>query len=126
MRFTTVMTFLALIALTLGACGGEDSGKGSHPAANMSGDELDPNPSSIVPALVDTKGMTVAQLEAKVEEVEAIHDALMEKMDAIRPKGEADVSNKASMAKLMQVTADMKALREQMQAYEAAIDAQER
>ncbi len=125
MRHASILAILVLTAFTLGACGGDDSGNGNDPVG-FSDDGLDPAPSSKVPALVDTKGMTVAQLEKKVEEIEALHDVLMEEMGEMAKANRGGAPSPEEARKLMQVTADMRALREQMLAYENAIDALER
>ena len=121
MRHATVLAFLVLLVLTLGACGGKDSGSGNEAGIPPGGfPEL--APSSDVPALVDTAGMTEAELEAKLEEIEKIHEAKMDEMLALSSVSKDRVKGQ----KLLQATADMKALSAQIMIYDAAIDALDR
>jgi hypothetical protein len=116
MRFVAVLAITLSITISLGGCGGDDSGEFSE-------DMLDPGPSSRVPALVDPAGMTEAQLEAELERVEGLHDELMEEMQKLSPRARDGAMDPETAREMMQINADMKALREQMNAYDEAIDA---
>lgn len=116
MRHTVVLGITLLVAFTLGACGGEGSG-------DVPGDVLDPAPSSNLPAVVDTTGMSEAELEAKIEEIEALHDTKMEELQALAPKVKDGAGSSKATREMMQLHADMRALREQMKVYDDALDA---
>lgn len=127
MRHAATLTILVLFVLTLGACGGEDSGNGSDLAGSQHGTpDLDDipelAPSSDVPALVDTTGMTEAQLEAKLEEIEELFDAKMEEMRDLTKRMTAGGMKPGMSTKIMQVTADQRALAALITAYDKAID----
>ncbi len=123
MRNTAVLSFLVVLALALGACGSEDSGEGGIDSEGVPDSFRDTAPSSNVPALVDTTGMTEAQLEAKVEEIEKLIDANMEEMRELSAGMQPGSMDPEKSKKLMQVTADGNALRSQLMKYDEAIDA---
>jgi hypothetical protein len=130
MRHVATSAVLILLTLTLGACGDESSKNDSGPGVSPDGipdgfpDGIpDLVPSSDVPALLDTAGMTEAQLEAKVEEIDTLIDEVMAEMETLSEGATPGGMNSAKAQRLVQVTADMRALAAQVQAYEAALDA---
>ena len=137
MRYAAALAFLVVLTLALGACGNGESGTSGDPAVPSDGvpggippdglaDLLETAPSGNVPALGDTTGMTVAQLEAKVEEIEKLADANMEEMRALTTRLRSGGMDQATSRKLMQVTADGNALRKLLMDYDKAIDALDR
>jgi len=125
MRHAATLIIILLTAFTLGACGGDDSGDSNGPEVGPDGFPKFA-PSKDLPAMVDTEGMTEAQLEAKIEELEALHDAKMEEMGKLVKERGGGAPTGPEARKIMQMNDDMKVLREQMVKYEAALDALDR
>ncbi len=121
MRYPAILTLLVVLALSLGACGGEDSGTGGDGLGAMPA-----APSGDVPPAVDITGMTRELLEAKVEETERLIEAKMDEMRVLGQKRAPGSIDPEMARQTMQLSADLRALTERLGTYDQAIDALDR
>jgi hypothetical protein len=126
MRYPAILTLLVVLALSLGACGGEDSGTGGDGPGAVPGVMPGPAPSGDVPSAVDTTGMTREQLEAKVEEVERLIEAKTDEMRVLTLKRTPGSIDLEIARQAEQYAADLRALTAQLRTYDQAIDALDR